>query len=247
VLLAFPLPDTSLSWQQILANATMLPYYLRAEYVDEVYWTLTVELAFYAFACLWRWRGWLQAPEPFIAVWLGVELLATWLEAYVRPVPAVIATAMLLQYGHFFFAGVLFHQIRQHGFTALRGCLLVACIMVAWVVRDAPHAFALLISSVIFVALIKGWLRCLAVRPLLFCGAISYPLYLLHERVGFVMIHQLRAAGCTSDVWLLAPVVTMVPLAWAIHALVEDPAQLWLRDRWKHSALRARLQLARRR
>jgi peptidoglycan/LPS O-acetylase OafA/YrhL len=47
--------------------------------------------------------------------------------------------------------------------------------------------------------LAAGRLRWLHTRPLLFLGAISYPLYLVHQHVGFVVLRGLGLAGWADE------------------------------------------------
>ena len=153
----------------------------------------------------------------------------------------LIRTALLLEHGHFFFAGVLFYRMRENGATLVRWLLLAVCVGAAWLIRDIPHALSLVAASVAFIAFIRGWLGWLVVKPLLFLGSISYPLYLLHQNIGYVIIHRMRQAGLVHEVWLLTPVIVSILLATVVHQIIEKPARDWLRGIWKGSLLRRKL------
>jgi peptidoglycan/LPS O-acetylase OafA/YrhL len=69
----------------------------------------------------------------------------------------------------------------------------------------------------------KAWpnARALALRPLVWIGLISYPLYLWHwPLISFLYIHNLEGLPAP---WRLAAASLALPLAWATYVLVERP------------------------
>lgn len=242
VMLGWPLPGFEVTGRQVLVNLSMLQYWLFTEHLDPVYWTLSIELAFYSFVGCLHLVGWLKHVERWIAVWLALAIAVRLADAtdtfHISP---MIRSALLLEHGHFFFAGVLFYRIREDGGSPLRLFLLITCVGAAWLIRDIPHALSLVAASLAFAAFIRGWLGWLVVRPLLFLGSISYPLYLLHQNIGYAIISNLENAGLTHEAWLLVPVVASILLATAVHIIVEKPARNWLRSAWKGSRLRSKV------
>jgi peptidoglycan/LPS O-acetylase OafA/YrhL len=239
---SFPLPGFEVTLRQAVVNLTMLQYWLFTPDLDPVYWTLSVELAFYGCVSVLFLVGWLTRVERWVAVWLGMEFIVRGADmANLFHVSPMIRTALLLEHGHFFFAGVLFYRMKDDGFSLVRWLLLAACIGAAWFVRDVAHAASLIVASVLFVGFIIGRLGWIIVPPLIFLGNISYPLYLLHQNIGYVLISRMKQAGFTAHLWLLVPVVVSLLLATAVNRMIEKPSRRWLRNKWKLSALRARL------
>lgn len=240
-LTVMPMRDLNVSSHDALINLTMLQYWLQKPAVDGVYWTLTVELVFYGFVSVLHLTGLLRRVELWVGIWLALIYavhLAVHSGVNISP---MIRTTLLLEHGHFFFAGVLFHRMKSDGFSLVRWGLLLACIAAAAYVRDLAHALALVAASLLFIAFITGRLRWIALKPLLFLGEISYPLYLLHQHIGYALIFRLQKAGFTAAAWLLVPVSVSLLLATAVNVLVEKPAREKLRMLWKNSALRSRL------
>ncbi len=241
VLSIAPLPGLKRTPFEALVNLTMVQYWLQTPEVDSVYWTLAVELAFYAFVSGLYIIGWLSKVERWMTLWLALIFLVRWGDLHGIHISPLIRTAALLDHGHFFFAGVLFYRMKSDGFTLPRWLLLTTCITAAWYVRDLPHALALSVASILFLAFITGRLRWIVVTPLVFLGDISYPLYLLHQNIGFAIISRMEKAGFTAEAWLLVPAASVLLLSMCVNRLVEKPARRWLREKWKTSTIRARL------
>lgn len=240
-LAALPMKDLNVSGRDALINLTMLHYWLQIPTVDGVYGTLTIELVFYAFVSVLHVTGLLRRVELWVGIWLAL-IFAVQLAVHsgINFSP-MVRTTLLLEHGHFFFAGVLFYRMKSEGFSPVRWGLLLACIAAAAYVRDLAHALSLVVASLLFIAFITGHLRWVALKPLLFLGEISYPLYLLHQHIGYTLIFRLQKAGFTAGAWLLVPTVVSVLLATVVNVLVEKPAREKLRTLWKSSALRSRL------
>jgi peptidoglycan/LPS O-acetylase OafA/YrhL len=64
---------------------------------------------------------------------------------------------------------------------------------------------------------------------LLWLGAISYPLYLIHQYVGYVLIDQFAGAGLPLLAATTIALVLVTCLAHLLHIWVEEPAQRHLR------------------
>lgn len=241
VMLFNPMRGMNVTGGDAVINLTMLQYWLQRPNVDSAYWTLAVELAFYCFISCLHLIGWLKKVEQWMSVWLTLIFLVRWGDLSGIHLSPLIRSAAILDHGHYFFAGVLFYRMKYDGFTLVRWLLLLACVGAAWFLRDVDHAASLVVASVLFGGFITGRLGWIVVAPLLFLGDISYPLYLLHQYIGYALIFRMQQAGYTALPWLLVPVIVSVLLATVVNRLVEKPSRRRLRDQWNRSALRARL------
>jgi peptidoglycan/LPS O-acetylase OafA/YrhL len=59
-------------------------------------------------------------------------------------------------------------------------------------------------------------------------GGLTYPLYLLHMQLGYVLYYRLAPAGAVAPV--VAIIVAMMLLSWAVWRYVERPVQRWTRE-----------------
>lgn len=221
--------------EAILANFTMLQGFAFLPEVDGAYWTLTVEIAFYAcMITLWKGIG-LKRLEPVLALWLAVR----WLYALWPDMPERIVMLLVLRYVPFFVIGMLTYRVwsgqrswkQQCPYAAL--ALLSVVTMESWDV--AVMAYILLAG---FAALIAGRLHVIAVRPLIWMGGISYSFYLIHQHVGFVVMLRMADAGWSPWVAFVAAFLVALILGTAINRLVERPAGEAILNWWKRRRIK---------
>jgi peptidoglycan/LPS O-acetylase OafA/YrhL len=226
---AAPLPGQSLTVGDLLYNATMAPAWLKHAAVDDVYWTLAYEAGFYCTMALAFVTGQLQRLERWCAVWLALSVAFI---AEPRLVPHPLNYLLSIsEYTHLFVTGIIAWRIRARGPTRLRVGLLAAALLVA-VLRLTPMEFAYYaLSAGVFLLAVFGRLEAIATAPLLFLGAISYPLYLIHQMVGYRIIMALSAAGLPYAADVAIAALAMIALATALHVLIEKPGERLLRRR----------------
>src|SRR6185503_7942982 len=68
-------------------------------------------------------------------------------------------------------------------------------------------------------------------RPLIFLGKISYPLYLVHQYVGYVVMRGLYAQGLSPGAAIALATAVAIVAATALHLAVERPSLELLRRR----------------
>jgi peptidoglycan/LPS O-acetylase OafA/YrhL len=87
--------------------------------------------------------------------------------------------------------------------------------------------------------------RCGAVvriRPpqfLAYLGEISYALYLIHDQVGWGLLHAVAPLRLPADLSIAVALLAVIGLAGVINTRIERPAQRWIKDRYAR-ATRAR-------
>lgn len=215
-----------------LANITMLQGFLYLPAIDGAYWTLTVELGFYAsMTGLWLMLGKkFDHLEPMLLPWLALKgLMFVW-----EGMPSRVAMLLVLQFVPYFIIGILFYRIWSGQRRWHRQMPYFAAALLTLLLTDKIDMFLAGCALVItFAATLGGALRFLTVRPILWFGAISYPLYLVHENIGFVIL--LKAQGAGLDHWsaLALALGVIVPIAAALHYWVEMPTSRWISARWK--------------
>ncbi|MET0248593.1 MAG: acyltransferase [Sphingobium sp.] len=222
----------------ILANFTMLEEFAFLPAVDGAYWTLSVELAFYfCMIMLWKWAG-LKRLEPALVGWLALRgLFQLWPD-----MPERIIMLFALRYVPFFVIGMLSYRVwagqrswrQQAPYAAL--ALLSIAIGETWDILLIGCALL-----AIFAGVIGGYLRWIAVRPLLWLGGISYSFYLIHQNVGFVVMLRVADAGYSPWIGFAAAFAVALALGTAINRLVERPAGEAILAWWRRRRAEGRL------
>ena len=235
---------------EVAVNATLLQEAFGVRNVDGVYWTLYTELRFYLLVAVFAAVGITRrrviavaAAWPIVA--LAVERLG-W---------DGVAELLVSRYAPFFAAGMALFLVYRDGHSRLLWTLVGANTVLA-VVTNLPvktrelqtatafepvtwllaAALAACVAAVALVALTP--VRRLSWRHLATLGAITYPLYLVHQFWGWWVIAHL-APHVPTPVALLAAVALALVLALAIHRLVEVRVNARVRRRLEAALTRA--------
>ncbi|MGB3614655.1 MAG: acyltransferase [Elainellaceae cyanobacterium] len=229
---AFGLPGREVTGRIALLNGLMFHPLFNLPDVDGVYWTLLVELIFYGImAGLFVMRA-MPHIEWVMALWLGVNALET--HNILIEVPAMAERWLILEYAHFFIMGIIFYRIRQHGESGLRYGILAACLASHIAIAPEPDKLiAVLLFMAAFFLINAGWLRAIAVPPLLALGTVSYPLYLIHQNIGYIVIRALESWGVSPALSIIAATTVAIALAIPIVYGVEQPVVRWVKAMYR--------------
>ncbi|MFE0193706.1 acyltransferase family protein [Streptomyces sp. NPDC058989] len=223
---------------EVLTNLTMLQQPLGAHRVLGVCWTLWAEMRFYALFALCvvlpgATRG---RVVLFCAGWTLAAALA---QAAHEP---FLDTVLMPEYAPFFIGGIGLYLLHRYG---ARDPIAWATVLVSWLIGQhhavaglwhAPSAtaFSYRSAAVIIAVVTVGFALVAAValgrfrwadwRWLTVAGALTYPFYLVHEHLGWVVVGALhRTLGLPSYATLPLTVGLMLLLAWLLHRFVERP------------------------
>lgn len=209
-------------------NLTMMQRFVGVADVDGVYWSLQVELAFYLLMIVLAALRMVPVIEAVVIGWLALLSMdaAAGVLGMLVPEPRLLRELVtLFGYAELFIVGLAMHVWRTRGRSV---GLMVA---VAWAVGlrashvPAEATYVTLAITATFLLVVHrraGWL---AVRPLLFIGAISYPLYLVHQNLGFMLLRRLYAGGWGANLAIGAVLLAAGALAALLHWGVELPGQ----------------------
>ena len=229
-------------------------------YIDGVVWTLVVEAVFYAcvFVCLavptrlsLKGLAYVIAipSTAFIVVMCLADqhVLGTALSSRALAVlDRFPFKVLLLREGVFFSAGILLWLRTRMGSTpgqtAMLGIILLGCTLELTIMRAKGieliaaisvwwFSLILLLVSVRYATRIAARLGRL--RPaVISAGNFSYPLYLTHYTVGYVLVYQFSRLGLSRGAVAVLSLTTILAMSGFVAFGPEPRVQAFLRARW---------------
>lgn len=211
-----------------IMNFTMLQRFFLIDNVDQVYWTLAIEIQFYALILIYLYFSKGKIDRTFITrfgvVWCLVGLLFCMLYPHSSEsgIAKILIWLLLAEHGSLFCFGMalfLYHHDRKlHWTLPFFGVIAVLNVFL----RHEPTQGLIVagLALLFFYVVWKQEIKWLAQGPLYALGKISYPWYLCHTILGFVIIHMTHSLIGTWFSILLSFIVTL-GVAYLLHRTVE--------------------------
>jgi peptidoglycan/LPS O-acetylase OafA/YrhL len=217
----------------VAVNFTMLQGHLTVDHADGAYWSLSVELGFYAIMLfLWRLKL-LDRIEWALIAWIALKLLwwlfpgLSWRLGYI----------LIIEYIPFFAVGVSAFRIWSGERRWIQQLPLLAFgYFVVILIDPWPMTLVYPISLAIFAAIASNKTGFLRQSALIWLGSISYPLYLIHQYAGFAIMDALQIAKVSPLLAILITLALVLCAAWLINRFIERPALRLIRNMWRNRA-----------
>lgn len=250
LIVAFDIPGAPRDLRTVALNATMIQRWLMVPNVDDVYWTLALEMQFYVlvFTLLVFTRCHLTTRVLDIAAscWLATSFgISVWAFPYshgldpqlVDTTTKIILNIVIAEYAPLFVGGAFLFLSRRNG--RVHWMVYVAFALSAvntFLLRDVQHAIVVpLIYLTFAIVALRESTRVLRLPPLQWLGKISYSLYITHTHIGFVII-DLMIPYVGRNLSMLSALVVTVFVAWVVWMVAENR----LSPAWRRSWLRRR-------
>lgn len=220
-----------------VANLTMFQEFVGIPHIDNVYWSLSVELAFYANASLWLYFGIHHRVHGVVTVWLLAAIAwALLLEPVTSGPRDWFARLFALDYAAFFAVGMLFYDAVKRGWTWWGKGLVGLALLSQLAFKGWPGLFVATLLTLLFALAVRGNLQFLVSRATVGLGMISYSLYLVHRNFGYSALDFLHAQGIGVAVAVPVTILGAIVLAVALTYYIEQPAIRIIRsqyEKWK--------------
>jgi peptidoglycan/LPS O-acetylase OafA/YrhL len=229
------IPGLARTPTEIAWNLTMAPGLFGQRPVDGVYWSLEIELIFYVWMLAIASLGGTRHRLAWLHAWLALSLVAAGAEriAGLR-LPWLPSHLVLLDWIAWFALGIAAYAARTTPLASPPIPATLALALSAVALREGPAQAGVALGCAALVwAAGRNACRPLAIGALTWLGAISYPLYLVHQHLGMATILALQSHGVAAGAAIGAAVALSIALAWVLHRLVERPAMAAIRSRWR--------------
>ncbi len=211
---------------QYLANMTMLSQFTKYEFIDGAYWSLAVEIQFYVMVYITIKLGLIKKPELLLVAWM---LVATVYAIHTIHIANIILAA---KYASLFTAGIIYYLVHQSGWNTRRALLLLWSYVITIKVHGGNQVDLAIILSTFYAVFYLISAGKLSVRRNVFvvwAGLLTYPLYVLHQNIGYLLIESGALRHIDLHVRVLIVVALIILVAVAINRLVERPLGKWMR------------------
>jgi len=229
----FPLGIQKYTALQFLLNLTMLQEFIGIDPIDGVYRTLTVELCFYIICSSILFLRLMPRIYLICMLWVSACIVKTVLSHFHIDIWWKIQRYGLLSEGHFFVAGIMLYHLWRGKSNFICFSLISLSILSIFIAEPLPVALVFTFFLGVFILAVKGRLNWLVIRPLLWLGGISYPLYVCHQMIGFRLMVFLENIGISRQLAAVLAIGMALSLATIISNLVEKPAMNAIRKWWR--------------
>lgn len=230
-------PKGTAEW---LRSALLLPLIQPGKAIDSSYWSISYELRFYVTIAILILFGLARRSMELITL-IGLATLGM----YSVTGNSMILSMLAFPHLGFFGLGIVLHRIRfGEGLGLLTGLMLAANLLAASCgaylnfervdmfdgFRSAPIVGLAISAAAMGVVVLaeRVTLSGPAIPIALVSGAISYPFYLLHQDLGYLIINRLDDF---FPIWIaqLMAISGILLLSYAIYRVVEQPGVPFVR------------------
>ncbi len=230
VITAIGEPHYSASVGQYLANMTMLSGFWGIPSIDSAYWSLFVELRFYALVAIVLVIGRIHQAQTFIFLWLVASIALE-----IHPISR-LSNLLITRYSVYFIAGATYFLIWSKGLSLTR----IAIVTISWWLAMFKSIESLQwfenyyhtgMSNYIVAGIVTSFFGVMMLVSLrrtgfvgrsrwMLAGVLTYPLYLLHQHIGY-MVFNFAYPAINMHVLFWSTIVGVLLLAYVVHMFVE--------------------------
>ena len=174
-------------YYDLLMNFTMVPELFNSKTIDGVYWSLLIELIFYGLMFFLYKARMLKRIVVVGYIWLIVcSLIFLFVDS------SILKLFLLADFCYLFIGGICFYRLWMGVGSWSNHYLIVGCVIYSFSFKGIEEGLFSILFFTIFYLFILQKLKFLGKSKILvFLGVISYPLYLLHQFIGLIIINWL--------------------------------------------------------
>ena len=229
------------SGPQWLANLVLVPQLFHQPFIDGAYWTIVAELTFY----VWIFLAIVTRVFPRYTISLGWLWLTITVVNHVWLQSGLIKHLFLTNFSGEFLGGVLLFRMARHRSDVATLALLAASVATSiWFgsvseIRDFqlglgyamdPLVMRVITLSAFGLVAAASQIRVngRAANIVFIAGGLTYPTYLLHQNIEYVLAPKLIALGVSPLLAFLSVAAGVLIIAFFIFRCIEPIGKAWL-------------------
>jgi peptidoglycan/LPS O-acetylase OafA/YrhL len=208
------------------------------KWVDGAYWSLCVEIRFYAWAAVF----YLAARKAFIKFWLLFQIAVSLAALRIGMGHSLLSIMFFPDYLPYFTLGVCLYEIYSRGAShnlAVAGAVAAACLILCaaafgagqYQATDAlvcvPANLAMFVLLFLFV-IDHPLVGIFKLGPIVAVGQASYSVYLIHQNIGVSIMRKCVEWGVPYLIVLPLTIGVVVAASLLLFRYVEVPAKSWI-------------------
>lgn len=223
MLIAPPLPGRETSLCDFIANLTMFQSYIGFRHVDGAYWTLAVQLLVYILmgSIFFVFKKNRKRFLFVILLWFLLDLALSIIDLLFGL--SMFSTVLLVRTIQLFVQGILIWYISTEEIKRYKIVSQVALLL-----SPLYSLFYYSLNYTLFNFIIVGVVYCLTMKRcsysktniFTFLGSISFPLYLLHQNIGYLIIRYMENLGLMNEFFIFIPMLIITLFAWIVTLFV---------------------------
>jgi peptidoglycan/LPS O-acetylase OafA/YrhL len=221
------------------------------EYIDNAYWTLGLEMKFYLFASILYFaskrnffRNWLIFNLSILVGYcITLVLFQSINNSFVINFKKIFEVIFFVRYIFYFTLGAYFYRLYTN--MSLKNyekyeIMLLALISCSFL--PIAEIIAMLLFSGLFYLFVykPRYLSFLSSKPVVFIGLVSYPLYLIHQNVGLLLMNKVanHFKIVYSELLVIPTIVFFIGIAYLLHRFIEMPGNKLSKNLFNNSIKR---------
>lgn len=234
---------------QVMANLTMLNGFFEIPYVDGVYWSLLVELKFYIIIAFVLLFNKIKHIKTVSYILMGIAILQLILPFGESPLPLKLLYYFTFpRWSSYFIAGMFFFLIKSEKKTGYYMIPVAICYLIslkyaflkADAYNDAYNGIFSYLTVAVLISIFYVFMFLISIDRLSFLnkklflslGMLTYPLYLIHQNIGFIALNSLHPFF-NKWVLLFLLISAMLIISFLISRYIEKPMGSYIRQSLK--------------
>lgn len=239
IVMAVFLPEYLRSFKVILINFTMLQNFIGITNVDGVYWTLSYELIlyFYIAVLLFFKKTTCKWIRNLALAWIVISFVYYGLESagFDNTIMSICRLVLMPYFAAPFAGGMILASVakeRKRDLFSYGGVVL--SIVLSFLVQELSYAILYCVGVILLDILVEkrfvvgdeAYIHKVEsiskyMKPLTVVASISYPLYLLHQFIGFAIIEHMEQLGLRSEMFIVIPIAIILCIAFLVQIFVD--------------------------